>query len=1136
MKMIDLNNPFQPRRAFRSGWFKFCLAALTVPAAAFGTPTNTWNGASSTGANWSDAANWGGTAVASGNVLYFSGSTRTTNTNDVSGLSLAGVTLTNSLWTIRGNAVTLSGGTFAASVAGTSTWALDSALSSTPSFTQVAGTDILNLAGVLSGSGGITKSAGSAGQGMVFLSNTNNSFTGQVNIRSGIVQFSSLAPGGQNSSLGSGSGSILVGYTGTSYAGSLVYAGTNNGATDRALAFANLTTSSVNFSNNSPNNSSLTFDSTVPVAMTDGTTGMVFPLTLAGTSTGTNLFTTQFGASLWGGSLQIAGPGTWAFSNVFNFTGTMNVATNSHVVLLYNASLGDPRSDVPGFSQISFSPGSTLDVSSFDTNASTYTLANYGGYPQILVAGRTNTPATDINGSLSLAGAGGATLNVAGSSIPGTLTISSNFIPASGTIKMDLSTNTTVGSAVNDLILVGGNLDLSQGNTLIAVNAFKGAVKTNTPYTIISYTGTLTGDASGLSVPAPSRTLNPGVVSTAVPGLVQVTFYPSGQTNANLVWSGYSGPNWDLDTTLNWLNGGSGDYFFNADNVTFNDSASQTAVNLVGPLVPGSMVVSNSVNPYVFATTGSGYIGGGSLLKQGTAELQINTANSYSGGTTVSAGTVSAGNGMALGSGPVTLGDANTGANSVSLLVTNGAAITNAITVSSSIGGTAVIGYEGGANGTFDGPIVLQHNLTIYTTNATTSYSLLMQGGITGTGNVTITGGGTVKWQNNVAAGFTNPFAFAGNLYLTPGTNPAPALNTTYLGINDVISNTVNISVAANTVLADINSAPFNVLSGAGWVEPGIGAAYSPTVIIGSTGGSGTFSGSFTTNSGGYSCALIKNGAGTETFTGDNSVSTGNTTINAGTLAVNNTTGYGLGVGGVGVGTNGTLAGTGIIYAASNSTFSITGVISVGNAGDTTGQTFTLTNTAGLYINSGGALNVDLFSGAGAGNNTGTAAAADILIAQCPVTLRTNSILNVGNPKNLTAWAVGDKWKIASWNSTPTNGFSTFNLPTLPSNLAWDTSSLYSAGVIGIVAGGPTKAASILGSSIIGTDFIISGTNLNGGASFHYAVLTTTNLAIPLTNWMVLTTNSFNADGSFTFTNAINATQPQKFFDVRAVQ
>jgi autotransporter-associated beta strand protein len=862
----------------------------------------------------------------------------------------------------------------------------------------------------------------------------------------------------------------------------------------------------------------------------------VFPLLLGGTSTGTNTFTAQFGSALWGGNLVVSGPGTWAFSNVFNFTNSLIISNGAHCALLYNSDY--PLSEIPGFAQVNLKSGSTFDVSAFDQNSSIFTLGEASGYPQILTAGRTNTAAaaTDINGSLSLDGAAAATLNVAGTGVPGTLTISSNLVAGSGTIQLDLGTNTTTGLGSNDLIIVGGNLDLSQGSALITINPLKGALNTNAPYTLITYGGSLLGSADNLSVPSPSRSYNPGVV-TAASGQVQVTFNASGTTNANLVWQGNDGANWDVQTTPNWLNDGSSDYFFQGDNVTFNDSASQFSVNVVGTPAPATMTFSNSANPY---TLSGGTVGGGSLTKRGSAELTLASANTYSGGTVISAGTISAGNNTALGTAAVTLGDGNTGTNEVGLLVNGGATIANAITVSSNGSGTAIVGYESGGNCTINGAITLQRGVTLYTTNATTAYSLLVQGGISGTGDVTVTGGGSVKLQ-------TGSCAFSGNLYVIPGNNPSPATNTTYVGVNASLSTNCNVTVASGAIFGNVSSPNINALNGGGWIEPGYGATYNAAMPVGYGNGSGTFSGSFTTNSGGWSCVIVKYGTGTEVLTGDNSASGsganggGGTTVNAGTLAVNNTSGYGLGIGGVTVNSGGTLAGTGTVFAVANNTFVVNGggVLSVGNAGDTSGNafTFTSTNAYGLTIGSGGALNVDLFSGAGAGDNTAKPAAADVFNAQCVVTLNSGAILNVANPNNLSAWAVGDKWKIVNWSSTPTGTFTVTNLPALPSALAWDTSALYTNGVIGIVANtsSPTLRAQILGISLSDANLVINGTNLNGGQNFHYAVLTSTNVLAPLSDWTVLSTNSFNADGTFVFTNAINPSRPAAYFEVKAV-
>jgi hypothetical protein len=45
-------------------------------------------------------------------------------------------------------------------------------------------------------------------------------------------------------------------------------------------------------------------------------------------------------------------------------------------------------------------------------------------------------------------------------------------------------------------------------------------------------------------------------------------------------------------------------------------------------------------------------------------------------------------------------------------------------------------------------------------------------------------------------------------------------------------------------------------------------------------------------------------------------------------------------------------------------------------------------------------------------------------------------------------------------------------------------------------------------------------------------VLTTTNLTTPLTNWVRLTTNIVNANGSFSVTNAINPGTPSRFYRI----
>ena len=94
--------------------------------------------------------------------------------------------------------------------------------------------------------------------------------------------------------------------------------------------------------------------------------------------------------------------------------------------------------------------------------------------------------------------------------------------------------------------------------------------------------------------------------------------------------------------------------------------------------------------------------------------------------------------------------------------------------------------------------------------------------------------------------------------------------------------------------------------------------------------------------------------------------------------------------------------------------------------------------------------------------------------------------------------------------------------------LTWDTSALATIGDIKVAGGG---APQITGTTVIGTNFIFSGSGGTAGAGF--SVLSQTNLAIPLTNWPVISTGTFDGSGNFRVTNAIVPGTPKRFYDVR---
>ena len=64
--------------------------------------------------------------------------------------------------------------------------------------------------------------------------------------------------------------------------------------------------------------------------------------------------------------------------------------------------------------------------------------------------------------------------------------------------------------------------------------------------------------------------------------------------------------------------------------------------------------------------------------------------------------------------------------------------------------------------------------------------------------------------------------------------------------------------------------------------------------------------------------------------------------------------------------------------------------------------------------------------------------------------------------------------------------------------------------------------------SISGGGLIFNG---NSGAGYgNFYVLGSTNLAAPVSNWMRILTNQFDAGGGFNFTNAMNGNLPCGFY------
>jgi autotransporter-associated beta strand protein len=244
---------------------------------------------------------------------------------------------------------------------------------------------------------------------------------------------------------------------------------------------------------------------------------------------------------------------------------------------------------------------------------------------------------------------------------PGTLSFGNSLTLNSSTNIIELDRDPTqVGGGFNDLISVAGNLTLN-GVTTLKISPI-GPLSTATPYSVITYAGTLSGGLANLQVVSDNPRYSFAVVDPATtPGSIQVTV--SGIAPI-LLWTGGQPSNpraWDL-VTSNWLNGATSDRFFAGDSVQFDDTATTNVVSLIASDAPGAMAVTNSTLPYTFG--GPGALKGGSLTKDLAASLAFTNSGSVSFSSDVSLnnGAVSFANGstnifggaLVVNAGPVT--------------------------------------------------------------------------------------------------------------------------------------------------------------------------------------------------------------------------------------------------------------------------------------------------------------------------------------------------------------------------------------------------------------------------------------------------------------------------------------------------
>jgi autotransporter-associated beta strand protein len=489
--------------------------------------------------------------------------------------------------------------------------------------------------------------------------------------------------------------------------------------------------------------------------------------------------------------------------------------------------------------------------------------------------------------------------------------------------------------------------------------------------------------------------------------------------------------------------------------------------------------------------------------------MLLSGLNFYSGGTIVSAGTLLAGttddqnlpSGGSSGYGgnsdvagafglpgtTIFLGDANTAASnsSPSLMIGGAFTVNHPIVVTNlATTGTYTIGGSTDANATFSGAITVNEPLTISQVANSVGNALTFSGGI-------VSGGGSQKVT----------FAGPGNVAMTSTIGDGSG------------------QVAVNVVGSTLTLSAANTYSGATTVSNGTllvnGSISSPLNIFGGTiGGSGTISGEVTNAAGGnFAPGADNSTAGTRlNISGDLTLQPGSTNVFL--VSVDN---------------------------ANNDSASISGTVTYGgtltiltNATDATplaaGNSFVLFN-AGAYAGSFTSIQPPPGPGLAWSNDSVNLGQFDVVVATtppAPVAGFSAAPTNIFVTQTVT-FTDASSGSITNWMWNFGDGISVTNASNASVNHSYLAVGTNTVSLVVKGAGGTStntrvnyivvKSKPVLGKAVlVGGNLVLSG--VNGPAGQQYRILSSTNVALPLASWTPLYTNTFNADGSYGYTNS----------------
>lgn len=482
-----------------------------------------------------------------------------------------------------------------------------------------------------------------------------------------------------------------------------------------------------------------------------------------------------------------------------------NNATNSTVI-----GLGKFNTFNSGTMQVGFFQGSgTMGFQSGVSNGVLTLRGTAGGSSSMdtFTVGYNNSGNRTGQGTLNLAGgtldARVTTLNV-GFSLQ-TVANSSSLVMGSGTV-------------VAGLINLGGGNNLStasftQSAGEVTANSllFGGTAVAGTPNYVLTYN--LNGG-----------TLRSGTIATNLG-----TF--SSTTSRTVAWTAGTISNLDgsTDLVVNGTTGAGG-----LLSISLGGTATKSLAADAG------RTITLGANTLVSST--------GSLTVNGPGTVVINGSNTYSGGTTLSAGTLRAGNANAFGSGGVTVAsNATLDLNALavgSAITNNGGTVSNAANYAGSqtLNGASVIGDLGGTlvvanggNATFGGALAAATTINAGGNGTLNNAGSISAAGLTNNGTFTIDRTGSSSLATIFSGNGTLVKAGAGIVSLSGSSNfsGATQVNAGDLRVDGSLAG--GVAVAANAILGGTGSV--GTVSGAGLIGPGNSPGVLTATDVNPTGG-----------------------------------------------------------------------------------------------------------------------------------------------------------------------------------------------------------------------------------------------------------------------------------------------------------